>query len=180
MQESAKSKCRPLFWELISAEEIRERIGELGKAISDDYAGMTEIVVVCVLKGAFVFTADLVRHISVPCRIEFIRASSYGTHCTSTGRVMLNHDIDIEGRDVLLVEDIVDTGLTLSCIRTELLKLNPASMKLCSLLDKPLARKVAAEPDYSAFTIPELFVAGYGLDMAGKYRELPFIGVFEA
>jgi len=165
--------------ELISAERIRQRIQELGMTITDDYAGKGEVVVVSVLKGGFIFTADLVRRLDLPCRIEFIRASSYGTHRTSSGRVLLNYDIDIEGRNVLLIEDIVDTGLTLSSIRTEFLKLHPASLKTCTLLDKPSARKVPAEADYVAFTIPDLFVAGYGLDVAGLYRELPFIGVPE-
>jgi hypoxanthine phosphoribosyltransferase len=162
---------------LIPADRIRARIGELGKAITDDYAGADEIVVVCVLKGAFIFAADLVRQIGVPCRIDFIRASSYGTHCNSSGRVLINHDLDIEGRKVLLVEDIVDTGLTLSCIRTELMKLAPESLKACCLLDKPSARKVPAEADYVAFTIPDIFIAGYGLDVAGRHRELPYIGI---
>jgi len=162
---------------LIPADRISERVGELGKAITDDYAGSAEIVVVCVLKGAFIFAADLVRQIGVPCRIDFIRASSYGTHCSSSGRVLINHDLDVEGRKVLLVEDIVDTGLTLACIKAEIMKLAPESLKVCCLLDKPSARKVPAEADYIAFSIPDIFIAGYGLDVAGRHRELPYIGI---
>ncbi|NTU93238.1 MAG: hypoxanthine phosphoribosyltransferase [Chlorobiaceae bacterium] len=167
------------FREFISTEQIADRVRELGRTITEELADYGELLVVCVLKGAFIFTADLVRHIGLPCRIEFIRASSYGSHCTSSGTVLLTHDLTIEGRNVLLVEDIVDTGLTLACITEELRKLNPASLKSCCLLDKPSARKKAVRPDYTAFTIPDLFVVGYGLDMAGRFRELPFIGIPE-
>ena len=162
--------------ELIPAESIRERIAELGAKITTDYADLSEIVLLCVLKGGFIFTADLVRHIGRPCRIEFLRASSYGLHRTSSGKVTLEGDIDISGEHVLLIEDIVDTGLTISRITDELRKLAPASLKICCLLDKPSARKVPVDIDYIGFTIPDLFVVGYGLDAAERYRELPFIG----
>ncbi|NTU67472.1 MAG: hypoxanthine phosphoribosyltransferase [Chlorobiaceae bacterium] len=165
--------------ELISADRIHIRVGELGAAITADHAGDPEIVVVCVLKGGFIFAADLVRHIGRPCRIEFIRASSYGNRHTSAGRVALGHDIDfdIAGCHVLLVEDIVDTGQTISRVTDELRKRAPASLKICCLLDKPSARKVTVGIDYTGFTIPGHFVVGYGLDDAEKYRELPFIGI---
>lgn len=163
--------------ELISAECIRKRVAELGAAITTEYAGSGELLVACVLKGGFIFTADLIRHIALPCHIDFIRASSYGANCSSSGTVQLSHELTVEGRNVLLVEDIVDTGLTLAGITAELRKLKPASLKICCLLDKPSARKVTVKPDYTAFTIPDRFVVGYGMDMAGKFRELPFIGV---
>lgn len=163
--------------ELIPAESIRSRIAELGAAITAAYAEVPEIVVLCVLKGGFFFTADLVRHIGRPCRIEFIRASSYGGRRTSSGSVALEHEISIAGSHVLLVEDIVDTGLTVSRITAELLRLGPASLKICSLLDKPSSRKVGVHIDFTGFTIPDLFVVGYGLDEGERYRELPFIGV---
>jgi hypoxanthine phosphoribosyltransferase len=166
--------------EYISAERIDKRVREMGRDVSDDHAGMAELTVVCVLNGAFVFTADLVRNIVVPCRIEFIRASSYGMLRNSSGTVTINHDLDLEGRNVLLVEDIIDTGLTLSRIIDELRRHNPASLKICTLLDKLSARQNPVEVDYTGFTIPDLFVAGYGLDAAGLYRELPFIAIPEA
>jgi hypoxanthine phosphoribosyltransferase len=163
--------------ELISAERINERIAEMGNTISADMAGADELTIVCVMKGAFIFTADLVRRIRIPCRIEFIRASSYGSQHCSSGAVTIDHALDLKGRNVLLVEDIVDTGLTLSCIVQELLRQNPATLKICTLLDKPAARKIPVEADYTGFTIPNLFVVGYGLDAAGLYRELPFIAI---
>ncbi|NTW51107.1 MAG: hypoxanthine phosphoribosyltransferase [Chlorobiaceae bacterium] len=163
--------------EYISAEQITARVKEMGQAVSDDHADATELTVVCVLNGAFIFTADLVRQITVPCRLEFIRASSYGLLRSSSGMVTLNHDLDLEARRVLLVEDIIDTGLTLSRILDELQRLRPASLKICTLLDKPSARKIPVEADYTGFTIPDLFVVGYGLDSAGLYRELPFIAI---
>ena len=165
--------------EFISAERIAERVRDMARAVSDDHADLVELTVLCVLNGAFIFAADLVRQISVPCRVEFIRASSYGALQTSSGKVTLNHDLDLEGRNVLLVEDIIDSGLTLSHIVDELLRLKPASLKICTLLDKPSARKISVVADYTGFTIPDLFVAGYGLDVAGLYRELPFITVPE-
>lgn len=164
--------------ELISAERIEERIRDLGKNITNDYAGCPELVVICVLNGAFMFTADLVRHIDLPCRIEFLRASSYGNRQTSSGKVTITHDIDIGKRHVLLVEDIVDTGLTISGIIAELRNLDPLSLRVCTLLDKPSQRRVMVSPDYTGFTIPAYFVVGYGLDIAGKFRELPYIGVY--
>ncbi|NTU53967.1 MAG: hypoxanthine phosphoribosyltransferase [Chlorobiaceae bacterium] len=165
--------------ELITAEKIAARVAELGAEISRDLAGVDELMVLCVLKGAFIFTADLVRHITIPCRIDFIRASSYGTHRISTGMVMLDHHHDpcVEGKEVLLVEDIIDTGLTFSRILEELRSQNPASLRVCTLLDKASARTVPVKADYTGFTIPDIFVVGYGLDAAGLYRELPSIAI---
>lgn len=169
----------PAVTELISAERIAARVAELGREISGDLAGISELMVVCVLKGAFIFTADLVRQLSVPCRIEFIRASSYGGGRVSSGQVTLElEDIaDLEARHVLLVEDIIDTGVTLSRILDELRSHNPASLRVCALLDKPSARKAPIEANYTGFAIPNHFVIGYGLDLDGRHRELPFIAV---
>jgi hypoxanthine phosphoribosyltransferase len=166
--------------EFISAERIRKRVDELAERISKEFNPESELVVVCVLKGAFMFTADLVRRLTLSCRIEFLRASSYGEHRTSSGNVVIAHDIDIDGAQVLLVEDILDTGLTLSTVRKELLELGPGLLRICTLLDKPSARAVPCEADYTGFIIPDLFVVGYGLDLAEKYRELPFIGILNS
>jgi len=165
--------------ELISAKRIQERIAELGREISDDLKGIDLLTVICVLKGAFIFTADLVRHLNPPCRIEFIRASSYGEGRTSSGKVKLEHHetIELEGKHVLLVEDILDTGRTLSRIVAELELQKPASMRICSLLDKPSRRVAPFEAHYTGFTIPDHFVVGYGLDADERYRELPFIAI---
>lgn len=164
---------------LISARRIARRVRELGEAVSTDHAADAELTVLCVLSGAFVFTADLVRHLRVPCRIGFIRASSYGERRESSGSVSIRRDngLDIGDRHVLLVEDIVDTGLTLSGLVTGLSQQRPASLKVCCLLDKPSARKIPFKPDYTGFTIPDMFVVGYGLDAAGRFRELPYIGI---
>jgi hypoxanthine phosphoribosyltransferase len=163
--------------ELISAEKIAARVAEMGTEISRDLAGIDELTVLCVLKGAFIFAADLVRHLTLPCRIEFIRASSYGTHRASSGKVMLDlhRDPHVEGKHVLLVEDILDTGLTVTRILEELRGHNPASLRVCTLLDKPSARTTPVSADYTGFTIPDVYVVGYGLDAAGRYRELPYI-----
>jgi hypoxanthine phosphoribosyltransferase len=182
MITNQKNMTTEHFEELIPAQKIQERIAEMGREISSDLADVEELTVVCVLKGAFIFTADLVRNLTVPCRIEFIRASSYGTHRASTGRVMLDHHHDphVEGKHVLLVEDILDTGLTLSRILEELRSHNPASLRICTLLDKPSARTIAVSADYTGFTIPDIYVVGYGLDAAGKYRELPYVAIPKA
>lgn len=168
--------------ELIPAEKIQERVAELGAEISRELAGIDELTVVCVLKGGFIFTADLVRHITISCRIEFIRASSYGTHRASSGKVMLDHHHDphVEGKNVLLVEDILDTSLTVTRILEELRGHNPASLHVCTLLDKPSARTTPVKADFTGFTIPDVYVVGYGLDAAGKHRELPYVASLNA
>jgi hypoxanthine phosphoribosyltransferase len=168
---------------LLSAEAIKNRIWEIGKEISDDYAGVTPqspLHLVVVLKGAFIFAADLVRTITVPCTIDFIHASSYGSRKTSSGNVALRHNIRVEGWHLLLVEDIIDTGLTMQQITAELMSLKPASLKICSLLDKPEARKHPVEIAYTGFIVPDTFIVGYGIDYNEHYRELPSIGVLNS
>jgi hypoxanthine phosphoribosyltransferase len=165
---------------MISAEQIASRVKELGAEITREYQGRS-LVLVCVLKGSFVFAADLARAIDLPLRIDFLGVRSYGEGTESSGVVQIIQDLSkpIAGEDVLLVEDIVDTGLTLS----HLIKLfgtrQPRSVKICSLLHKPARAKVAVQVDYLGFTIEDKFVIGYGLDYAEKYRNLPFVGVVE-
>lgn len=163
---------------LISQDAIAKRIAELGAEISKDYAGK-EITVICVLKGSFIFVADLVRAIKVPLTCEFMSVSSYGNEKTSSGEVKMILDISkpLDGRHVIVVEDIVDSGLTLKFIRDLLAVRNPASIRTCTLLEKPEALKVDVKVDYSGFRIGNEFVVGYGLDYAQRYRELPYIGV---
>nr|WP_027718500.1 hypoxanthine phosphoribosyltransferase [Desulfovirgula thermocuniculi] len=158
---------------LITAEEISRRVKELGEEISRDYAGK-EILVVGILKGAAIFMADLVRCLTIPVQLDFMAVSSYGASTESSGVVRILKDLEenIEGLDVLLVEDIVDTGLTLNYLRENLLTRNPASLKICTLLDKPSRRKVQVKVDYNGFVIPDEFVVGYGLDYNGRYRNL--------
>ena len=163
----------------ISKEQIANRVKEIGALISKDYAGK-EVTVIPLLTGAFMFAADLLREIKVPVDIQFMATSSYeGTQ--STGEVKINYDLkrSVHGKHVLLVEDIVDTGLTLSSLMHLLEKRNPASLKLCSLLYKPARIKHQVKIDYLAFEIEDHFVIGYGLDYAGAYRELPYIGIYK-
>lgn len=166
---------------LISNEEIAERVEELGTQISEDYEG-EELVIICVLKGAFMFCSDLMKKINLPVTLEFISLSSYGAGTVSSGEVKLKMDISgtIEGKNVLIVEDIVDSGLTLKYLGKHLESKNPKSVKLASLLHKPSKTKYPANIDYLAFEIEDKFVIGYGLDYAGRYRELPYIGVLNA
>ena len=164
---------------LVSRDELERRIKILANQINEDYQGK-ELVVVCILNGAFVFCADLVRLLDIPIFMDFMKASSYGDSTVSSGHLKIDLDlkVDIQGKHVLLVEDIVDTGLTLTNIIQRLSKRNPASLKLASLLYKEARNKYPLEIDYLGFDIEDLFVIGYGLDYAGKYRELPFIGVY--
>ncbi len=166
---------------LISEDEIALRIQALGKAISDDFSG-EELTVICVLKGAFMFCSDLIKKIDLPLKLEFISLSSYGDGMSSSGNIEMQMDLSssIAGKNILIVEDIVDTGLTLKFL-TETLKIrNPKKMKLASLLFKPAKNKYPAKIDYLGFEIEDKFVIGYGLDYAGRYRELPYIGVLNA
>jgi len=158
---------------LITEEEIARRVRELGEEISRDYAGK-ELLVVGILKGAVIFMADLVRCLTIPVRLDFMAVSSYGASSESSGVVRILKDLEqnIEGLDVLIVEDIVDTGLTLNYLRENLLTRGPASLKICTLLDKPSRRKVDVQVDYNGFVIPDEFVVGYGLDYDGRYRHL--------
>jgi hypoxanthine phosphoribosyltransferase len=167
----------------ISAEQLAARIGELGKQIASDYAGQ-ELVLVGVLKGSWIFLADLARAVAVAgddldVRVEFLGVQSYGDETSSSGVVQITFDLTkpIDGKHVLIVEDIVDTGLTMDYLLENLRTRHPASVKLCSLLHKPSRMRKPCHIDYLGFTIPDLFVIGYGLDYAQKYRHLPFIGV---
>lgn len=162
---------------LISTEDLEKRVRELGEQISRDFTG-EKIIAVGILKGAFIFMADLVRNISLPVEIEFMAVSSYGKAAASSGEVRILKDLDcsIENRNVIVVEDIIDTGLTLKYIKEILLKRNPRSLKLCCMLDKPSRREAEIEIDYIGYSIPDHFVVGYGLDYSGRYRSLPYIG----
>jgi len=161
---------------LITEEEIKEKIAELGKKITEDYKGKN-LVFIGVLRGAVVFMADLARAISIPMIFDFIAISSYGAATKSSGVVRILKDLDetIEGKDVLIVEDIVDTGLTLDYLLRILKSRKPASLKVCTLLNKNARRKVKVKIDYSGFDIPNKFVVGYGLDYEGKFRNVPYV-----
>lgn len=164
---------------LISHNEIVDMARAIGKQITDDYMGK-EPIIVCVLKGSEPFHAELIKHINLPLTIDFIQASSYNGGTETTGVVKIKRDLefDIAGKDVILVEDIVDSGYTLSLLTAELNKRNPASVKVVSMLDKPSNRKVEFEADYVGRTIENLFVIGFGLDLDEKYRNLPNIYVY--
>ncbi len=166
---------------LISEEEIIQRIEALGKAITHDFDG-EDIVVICVLKGAFMFCSDLIKRINLPLKLEFISLSSYGDNTQSSGSVRLEMDItaNIEGKNVLIVEDIVDSGLTIKTLLEIMAVRKPKQVKLASLLFKPSKLKHRVNIDYLGFEIEDKFVIGYGLDYAGRYRELPYIGVLNA
>ena len=165
---------------LLSAEELAKRIEEIGAEISADYAGK-EILMIGVLRGAVLFMADLARAITVPVAFDFMAVSSYGSGTSSSGvvRILKDLDEDVEGKHVLVVEDIIDSGLTLNYLLDNLKSRKPASIKLCTLLNKPERRKVKVDIDYNGFDVPDYFVVGYGLDYAEKYRKLPFIGILK-
>jgi len=165
---------------LLSADKIASRIHELGARITADYAGR-ELVLICVLKGSFVFAADLARAIDLPLRVEFFGVKSYGAQTSSSGVVQITLDLahPIADRDVLVVEDIVDTGLTLTYLLEQLKARGPASIKVAALLHKPARMQKAVLVDYLGFTIEDVFVVGYGLDHAERYRNLPYVGVIE-
>ena len=165
---------------LLSEEEVDSRIREIAAKISRDYAGK-EIHLICVLKGGVFFTCELAKRITVPLTLDFMSVSSYGDDTKSSGVVKIVKDLDqpLEGKNVLIVEDIIDSGRTLSYLIDILGKRKPESIHLCTLLDKPERRVRDVKVDYSCFNIPDEFVVGYGLDYAQKYRNLPFIGVVE-
>ncbi|MCL2030947.1 MAG: hypoxanthine phosphoribosyltransferase [Oscillospiraceae bacterium] len=156
---------------------IAERVAELGAEISRDYAGR-DIIMVGVLKGAVPFMSDLMRAVTVSCTLDFLSVSSYwrGTQSSGVVRILKDLDIPLEGRDVLIVDDILDSGRTLSYIINLIESRNPASIRLCALLDKPDRRCVPVKVDYTGFTIPDVFIVGYGLDYAERFRNLPYIG----
>ena len=162
---------------LITSDKIAARVRELARQISADYAGKKPLLV-GVLKGAWIFMADLIRQLTVPVRCDFVKLSSYGTGTSTSGEVTVHLDMTIpaEGQDILLVEDIIDTGTTVPWLLERLAKQNPASVRLCALLDKPARRRVPVQIDYLGFTIPNQFVVGYGIDCAEEYRELPYVG----
>jgi len=165
---------------LFDREELKNKVAELGSKITEEYRGR-EVLVVGILKGAFIFMADLIREIQIPLEIDFMDVSSYGISTSSSGEVRIIKDLEnsIQDKDVLIVEDIVDTGLTLKYI-TELLKTrNPRSVKICCLLDKPSRRKTDIQADYVGYTIPDRFVVGYGLDYAEQYRNYPAVCVLK-
>ena len=166
--------------EMISEEKVDERIRELGRQISEDYAGK-QIHLICVLKGGVFFMCELAKRITVPVSLDFMSVSSYGSDTKSSGVVKIVKDLDesLKGKDVLVVEDIVDSGRTLSYLLEMLKDRGPASLKLCTLLDKPDRRVVDVHVDYTGFQIPDEFVVGYGLDYDQRYRNLPYIGVVE-
>lgn len=163
----------------LSEEKIQARVKELADMINKDFAG-EEVALVGILNGSFIFAADLARHITVPVTIEFMSASSYGDGTESSGELTINLDLkkDIKGKNIIVVEDIVDTGLTLSKLKENLMARAPKSFKLASLLYKPARLKHPVDIDYLGFEIEDHFVIGYGLDYAGRYRELPFVGLY--
>ena len=163
---------------LFSEEQLKERVAQIAAQIDRDYAGK-ELMLVSVLRGSFIFMADLVRAITVPCRVDFMAVSSYGSGTVSSGQVQITKDLseDITGRHLLVVEDILDSGNTLSYLLEVLRARKPASIRLCTLLDKPERRVKPVHLDYTGFTIPDAFVVGYGLDYDEHYRNLPYIGV---
>ena len=166
---------------LVSEEQLRQKVAELGAHISRDYEGR-DLLMVSILKGGAVFMADLMRTVTIPCAIDFMVVSSYGganTESTGLVKIVKDLDADLSGKDVLIVEDILDTGITLSNLLPMLRLRNPSSVKLCTILSKPSRRKADIEPDYLGFEVPDEFVVGYGLDFDEKYRNLPYVGVLK-
>ena len=173
MTEMHPDVARILFTE----EELSRRVQELADGINRDYAGK-ELLLISVLRGSFIFMADLVRRLTIPCRVDFMACSSYGSGTTSSGQVKVTKDLSesIEGLNVLVVEDILDSGRTLNYLLKLLEARRPASVRLCTLLDKPERRVVQVNVDYTGFVIPDTFIVGYGLDYDQRYRNLPYIG----
>jgi hypoxanthine phosphoribosyltransferase len=165
---------------LLTEEEVDKKIEEIGRKISEDYAGK-EVHLICVLKGGIFFTCELAKRITIPVSLDFMSVSSYGNEKDSSGVVKIIKDLDepLVGKEVIIVEDIIDSGRTLSYLIKILQERRPNSIKLCTLLDKPERRVVDVKVDYVGFNIPDKFVVGYGLDYAQKYRNLPYIGVIE-
>ena len=165
---------------LIDRDTLAARVAELGAEVSVDYEGR-DLLLIGVLKGAVFFMADLMRHLTVPCEVDFMAISSYGDATDSSGivRILKDLDINIEGRDVLVVEDIIDSGLTLSYLIRNLESREPSSLEVCALLTKPSRREIDVPVRYVGFEIPNKFVVGYGLDFAERYRNLPYVGVLD-
>lgn len=165
---------------LYTEEQLATVVRDLGARISEDYMGKN-LFMVSVLKGSLIFMADLMRAVTVPCAIDFLSVSSYGTGTTTSGAVRILKDLDcpLEGKDLLIVEDILDSGVTLSYLLKALSARRPDSIRLCTLLDKPERRKVDIRPDYVGLQVPDAFIVGYGLDYAEHYRNLPYIGILK-
>ena len=165
---------------LVTEAELKARIAELGQTLAKEYEGKNPIFI-GVLKGVIVFYADMVRAVPIECQFDFLAVSSYGAGTTSSGKLQMLKDVSCnpEGRHIIILEDILDTGLTLKAVAEHLQAMHPASLKICALLDKPERREVDISADYVGFTIPNEFVVGYGLDYNEKYRNLPFIGVLK-
>ena len=165
---------------LFTEQELKDRVAEIAAQIDKDYAGK-EPMLISVLRGSFIFMADLARSITLPCTVDFMAVSSYGAGTTSSGQVKITKDLSesIEGRNIIVVEDILDSGNTLSYLFQLLQARHPASVRLCTLLDKPSRRTKPVTADYTGFTVDDLFVVGYGLDYAETYRNLPYIGILK-
>ncbi|MBR2405524.1 MAG: hypoxanthine phosphoribosyltransferase [Clostridia bacterium] len=165
---------------LFTEEEIAEIVRNMGRQISEDYKGKN-LFMVSVLKGSLPFMADLMREITIPCTIDFLSVSSYGSGTKTSGEVRILKDLDasLEGKDLLVVEDILDSGVTLSYLLKNLSARNPSSIRLCTFLDKPERRRVDVHADYVGASVPDKFIVGYGLDYAEKYRNVPYIGVLK-
>ena len=165
---------------LVTEEERKNKVAELGAKISRDYEGKN-LLLVSILKGAVVIMADLMRAVTIPCAIDFMQVSSYGSGTSTSGLVKIIKDLDadLSGRDVLIVEDILDTGVTLRNLVPMLKLRNPNSVRICAILDKPSRRKADIRADYTGFTVPDAFVVGYGLDYDEKYRNLPYVGILK-
>lgn len=165
---------------MLSEEEVNSKIAEMAEKIDNDYKGKS-IHLICILKGSVFFCCELAKRLTIPVTIDFMSASSYGNSTESSGKLNIKKDLDesIEGLDCLIVEDIIDSGNTLSLTQKMIAERNPASLKLCTLLDKPARRETEVDVDYTGFVIPDEFVVGYGLDYAQKYRNLPYVGRLE-
>lgn len=165
---------------LIAEEDVDKKIREIAEKISKDYEGKT-VTLICILKGSIFFTCELAKRITIPVKLDFMSVSSYGAGTESSGRVKIIKDLDdsVEGKDIIVIEDIIDSGRTLHYLMTLLASRKPNSIKLCTLLDKPDRRVVPVDVDYTGFNIPDKFVVGYGLDYDQNYRNLPYIGVIE-
>lgn len=163
-----------------TADDIKKRVKELGRQISEEYAGK-EIILVCILKGSFAFTADLAREIDIPCSIEFMQVSSYSNSTQSSGSLKIIKDINVpvDGKHLIIIEDIIDTGITLNNLKKMFDTRNPASVKLCAFLDKPSRREAPIEADYVGYKVEDNFLVGYGLDYAQHFRNLPYIAILK-
>ncbi len=165
---------------LYTREDIDIRVKELGKVITEEYKDKN-LLVVSLLRGSFIFTADLVREVSIPVEVDFMTTASYGHDEISSGNVEIVHDIrtDVSDKDILIVDDIIDSGFTLKKVKEKLQEKNPNSIKICVMLDKPSRRKVDLDPDYVGFSIPDIFIVGYGLNYGDYYRNIPYIFTFD-